>query len=63
VDSSYQPSFSVYSSGNSTLSVHRGESSSLRLDLRGNSSSPLSIKFSDSLFDLDRREHHDECRQ
>jgi len=48
VDASYQPSFAVSADGNSSLSIHRGQDSNLQVDLRGNSSSPLSIKFSDS---------------
>ncbi len=48
VDPSYQPSFSISADGNSTLSVPRGESASLQVDLRGSSSSPIFIQSSDS---------------
>ncbi|HEV2389492.1 MAG TPA: hypothetical protein VGS04_02090, partial [Nitrososphaerales archaeon] len=44
VDASYRPSFSVSSNESSGLSVHMGGSSNILVDLRGNSSSPLSIK-------------------
>ena len=40
VDASYQPSFSISADGNSSLSIRRGESASLQVDLRGSSSSP-----------------------
>ena len=46
VDSSYRPTFSISASGNSTLSIQGGESASLQVSLRGNSSSPIFIKFS-----------------
>ena len=45
VDASYRPSFSI--SANESLSVQRGGSSNLQVDLRGNSSSPISIQLAD----------------
>jgi streptogramin lyase len=48
VDAAYRPSFSISASGGSALSVARGESSNLHIDLMGNSSSPISIQVSDS---------------
>jgi hypothetical protein len=48
VDASYRPSFSISSNQSSGLSVHRGGSSNVQVDLRGNSSSPLFIQVSDS---------------
>jgi len=48
VNASYKPPFAISADGNSTFSIHRGENSSLRVDLRGNSSSPISIQLSAS---------------
>jgi streptogramin lyase len=48
VDASYRPSFSLSANESSGLSVHRGGSSNVHVDLRGNSSSPISIQLSDS---------------
>jgi len=48
VDASYRPSFSISANQSSGLSVHRGGSSTVQVNLRGNSSSPISIQLSDS---------------
>ena len=48
VDASYRPSFSISANESSVLSVQRGGSSNVRVDLQGNSSSPISIQLSDS---------------
>lgn len=46
VDASYRPSFSISSNESSGVSAHKGGSSNVRVDLRGNSSIPLSIQLS-----------------
>ncbi|HYW82915.1 MAG TPA: hypothetical protein VFB30_06660, partial [Spirochaetia bacterium] len=48
VDASYHPSFTISSNESSGLSVHRGGSSTVQVNLRGNSSSPISIQLADS---------------
>ncbi len=46
VDASYQPSFSISAAENSSLTVPRGGSASLQVELRGSDSSPISIQLS-----------------
>ena len=48
VNASYRPSFSISANASSTLSIQRGSSSTVRVDLQGNSSSPISIQLLDS---------------
>jgi streptogramin lyase len=48
VNASYRPSFSISANESSVLSVQRGDSSNVQVDLLGNSSSPISIQLSDS---------------
>jgi streptogramin lyase len=48
VNASYRPSFSIAANLNSTLSIHKGGSLSLQLSLQGDSTSPISFRFSDS---------------
>ena len=47
VDTSYRPTFSI-SADNSSLSIQQARSASMQVDLRGNSSSPISIQLSES---------------
>ena len=48
MDASYRPSFSISANESFGLSVHRGGSSNVQVDLRGNSSSPITIQLAES---------------
>ena len=48
VDAAYQPSFGIAPLQGSSLSVHKGETASIGFDLQGNSSSPISVRFTES---------------
>ncbi|MDA4115642.1 MAG: hypothetical protein OK442_03700 [Thaumarchaeota archaeon] len=48
VNASYRPSFSISANESPVLSVQRGGSGNVQVDLQGNSSSPISIQLPDS---------------